>query len=211
VIAAGLLHCVRNDNLAMTLPNKFDSRWVSSLNPTYFSDTLSSALLNACLLPADDGKIESAAFNPPIGSIRQMVVQKLTVELPEPVFQLLSHLAEITQQSPEQLAAQSIAGNLPPSFEDAPSEMHAELFTMQKHKVEELLQVAHSQMPPSQQARLIELLEKNGEGKISPEEAKELKDLRFTADRLMLRKAYAWALLRWRGHPIPSLDELPLE
>jgi hypothetical protein len=55
------------------------------------------------------------------------------------------------------------------------------------------------------------LLEKNREAKISAEEAKELRALRLVADRLMLRKAYAWALLRWQGHPVPPLDELPLE
>jgi hypothetical protein len=139
-----------------------------------------------------------------------MATQKLTVELPEPVFRLLSHIAEVMQQPPEQLAAQSITGNLPPSFENAPNEMHAELLAMQRLSINELLQIAHSQMLPSQQQRFSELLEKNQGASISPEEQKELKDLRLAADCLMLRKAYAWAVLRWRGHPVPPLDELPL-
>jgi len=57
----------------------------------------------------------------------KMMTQKLTVELPEPVFQLLVHMAALTEQSPEQLAAQSIAGNLPPSVENTPPEIQAEL------------------------------------------------------------------------------------
>jgi predicted transcriptional regulator len=50
-------------------------------------------------------------------------MQTLTVELPDAIFRLLAHLAELTRQSPEQLAAQSIAGNLPPSVENAPPEI----------------------------------------------------------------------------------------
>jgi hypothetical protein len=36
----------------------------------------------------------------------------------------------------------------------------------------------------------------------------ELVTLREQADQRMLRKAYAWALLRWRGYPVPALDDI---
>jgi len=52
-------------------------------------------------------------------------------------------------------------------------------------------------------------LEKNQNGSITPEERQELSHLRLAADRLMVRKAYAWSLLRWRGIPIPALNECP--
>ena len=55
------------------------------------------------------------------------------------------------------------------------------------------------------------LLEKNSAGTLSAVEQEELATLRLAADRLMLRKAYAWAVLRWRGQPVPELDDLPLE
>ena len=32
----------------------------------------------------------------------------------------------------------------------------------------------------------------------------KLSNLRLGADSLMIRKAYAWALLRWRGHPVSA-------
>jgi len=140
-----------------------------------------------------------------------MATQRLTVELSEPIFRWLVHIAELTQHSPEQLAAQSIAGNLPPSIENAPLEVQAELLAMQKLPVDELLKIAHSQVPPSQQERHLALLEKNRAASITSDERRELNDLRLAADRLMLRKAYAWAILRWRGHPVPALNELPLE
>ncbi len=63
-------------------------------------------------------------------------------------------------------------------------------------------------MEASQYERHVELLDKNQEGSLTPEERQELTDLRLAADRLMLRKAYAWSVLRWRGHRIPPLKEL---
>lgn len=140
-----------------------------------------------------------------------MGTQRLTIELPEPVFRSLRHIAALTQQTPEQLAAQSITGNLPPSVENAPLEIQAELLTMQRLPVDELLKIAHSQVPPAHRKRHLALLEKSRATPITPEERQELSDLRLAADRLMVRKAYAWAVLRWRGHPVPTLDELPLE
>lgn len=138
-------------------------------------------------------------------------MQKLTVELPESVFQKLLRIASLTQQSPEALAAQSIISNLPPSAENAPDQMQAELLQMPPLSIDELLKVANSQIPPAQQQRHLELLEKNHTDSITVEEQQELADLRLAAEREMLRKAYAWAVLRWRGYSVLALDELPLE
>ena len=136
---------------------------------------------------------------------------KLTVELPEPVIRLLSRLGKLTHQSPEALAAQSITGNLPPSVDNMPSDMQADLLEMQTLSVESLRQIAQSQIQVAQQTRHLALLAGFEQGILSPEEEQELSHLRQAADQLMVRKAYAWALLRWRGISIPSLDELPLE
>ena len=89
--------------------------------------------------------------------------------------------------------------------------MQAELLVMQTLPVEELLKVAHSQVTSTQQQRHLALLEKNQTASITADERQELGDLRIAADQLLLRLAYAWAILRWRGHPVPALDELPLE
>jgi len=99
-----------------------------------------------------------------------MGTQKLTLELPEPIFYWLARLSKLTQQSPEELAVQSIAGNLPPSVEDAPPEIQAELWAMQQLPVDELLKLAHSQAPIPQQERHLALLEKNQAVSITPEE-----------------------------------------
>ncbi len=137
-----------------------------------------------------------------------MTTQRVTIELPEPVFRQLARIAEATQQSVEVLAAQSVVSNLPPSVENAPPEMQPELLKIQNVTTEELLAIAYAKVELSQHERHVELLEKNQEGSLTPEERQELTDLRVAADLLMLRKAYAWSVLRWRGHRIPPLKEL---
>lgn len=81
---------------------------------------------------------------------------------------------------------------------------------MQTFGSDELQAIAQSQISTSQQQRHLELLEKNQTfGELSPTERQELSSNRIAADRLMLQKAYAWSVLRWRGHRIPTLNELP--
>jgi len=133
------------------------------------------------------------------------------VPLPEPVYQYLKQIAVATRRPVEQVAQESIVGNLPPSVATMPVEMQDELLEFQNMPLHELQQVAASQMSPAQQARHRQLLEENAAGLLTPAERDELAALRTLADRLMLRKAYAWAVLRWRGQAVPALDELPLE
>jgi hypothetical protein len=137
-----------------------------------------------------------------------MTAQKVTVELPEPIFQQLSRIAIATQQPIEALIAQSIASNLPPTADNAPPELQAELLRMQTQSIEVLQSMAQSQISLEQQQRHTALLEKKQADTLTPQEHQELIELRLSADRLMLQKAYAWSVLRWRGNRIPSLNEL---
>jgi predicted transcriptional regulator len=137
-----------------------------------------------------------------------MATQKVTVELPQAIFQQLARIATATQQPLEVLAAQSIASNLPPTPDNAPVEIQAELLQMQTWDDRELLAIAQGEITIEQQQRHIELLEKNQIGELMPAERQELSSLRIAADSLMLKKAYAWSVLRWRGHRLPALSEL---
>jgi hypothetical protein len=139
-----------------------------------------------------------------------MATQKVTDELPEPVFEQLTRIARATQQPLEVLAAQSIASNLPPTPDNAPVEIQAELLQMQTWEDTDLLSITKRHINKELQQRHMELLEKNKiQGELTPAQRQELSELRINADKLMLQKAYAWSVLRWRGHRIPSVDELP--
>jgi hypothetical protein len=137
-----------------------------------------------------------------------MTTQRVTIELPESILHRFAQIAEATQQPLADLIAQSVVSNLPPSAENAPSEMRAELLEMQTLSVEELLAIAQTQAASTQHEHHAQLLDKNKAEELHPEEQTELTDRRHSADRLMLRKAYAWSILRWKGHKIPPLQEL---
>lgn len=137
-----------------------------------------------------------------------MTTQQVTITLPEPVFRQFLQMAEATQQSVESLIAQSVVSNLPPSADQASPELRGELLRMQTLSIEALLEIAQAQAEPEQYQRHSALLEKQQEEGLTPDERQEVADLRAAADRLMLRKAYAWSILRWRGYRLPALNEL---
>lgn len=139
-----------------------------------------------------------------------MTTQSVTLQLPEPVFRYLQQIATATKRPLEQVVRQSVEGNLPPSVASMPVDMQDELLALQAMPVEQLQRTAEDQMTPTDQARHVELLDKNSAGTITPAEQDELAALRLSADHLMLRKAFAWSVLRWRGQATPPLNELPL-
>jgi hypothetical protein len=79
---------------------------------------------------------------------------------------------------------------------------------MQTLDVQALRDIAKSQIPASQQQRHLLLLERNQAAALSEEEQQQLQELSLQADQLMLKKAHACALLRWRGQPIQTLRQL---
>jgi hypothetical protein len=135
-----------------------------------------------------------------------MTTQSVTLQLPEPIYRYFQQVAAATHRPLEQVVRQSIEGNLPPPVATMPPELRDDLSALQSQSVKELLQLAGAQVPAGQQARHQELLDKNSLGTIAPAEQDEL-----AADQLTLRKAYAWAVLRWRGHAAVPLEELLLD
>jgi uncharacterized FlgJ-related protein len=137
-----------------------------------------------------------------------MTSAQITISLPEPVLRQLMRISAATHQSLESLITQSVLSNLPPSTDNAPPELQPELLEMQAFSIQDLQTIAQSQIDPIQQERHIEILRQNADNRLTAAERQELSNLRQAADRLMLRKAYAWSILRWRGARIPALEEL---
>jgi hypothetical protein len=138
-----------------------------------------------------------------------MSSHSITIELPENVFDRLTQLAQTTDRPLAEIIAQSIASNLPPLIDQASPELQPELLKMQRLSDPELLSIAQTTVSLEQQRQHEELLIKNEDFELSDSEQQELTNLRLAMDRLTVCKAYAWALLRWRGHRIPALSEIP--
>lgn len=98
--------------------------------------------------------------------------------------------------------------NAPPAVDYAPLELQGELMAMQELTIEELLNIAQSQIPETQQELHFQLLEKNQNNLLIESDKLLLKSLRVSADYLMLKKAYAYALLKWKGFSLPDFEQL---
>jgi hypothetical protein len=133
----------------------------------------------------------------------------VTIELPDDVFQRLSQLAEAMNRPVAEVVAQSFMGIFPPEIDLASSELRPELLKMQFLSDAELLSIAQAVVTTEQQSYHEGLLAENAANSISDNEREELVRLRSMIDRQMLCKAHAWSILRWRGHRVPTLAEIP--
>lgn len=133
--------------------------------------------------------------------------QAITVELPEEVYRHVKRAAEGMKRPVERVLA-SIVQGATPSLEKVPAQYRSDLESMETLGDEELWKIAESRVPAEHQRRLERLLEHSQSGELTAREQQTLTRQGNEADRLTLRKSYAYLLLKYRGHRIPSLAEL---
>ncbi len=131
-----------------------------------------------------------------------MISQTVTLQLPETLYRRLSETARVTRRSFEEIALRALEAGSPPGWEDVPAEFQADLAALDRLDDQTLWRIAHGQRPAADMVRHEELLDKNQAGLLAEAERLELSRLRVEADRFLLRKAHAVALLRWRGHAV---------
>jgi hypothetical protein len=136
------------------------------------------------------------------------MAQTVTLKLPEEIYECLKRAAEALQQPIETVLVQVVQAGLPPSVDDVPPEYREEFQAMARLSDQELWDVAQSTLPKAKQLQLSRLLRKNEAGTLSEKEHRKLEALHREADLITLRKAHAYALLKWRNRRIPTLDEL---
>ena len=137
-----------------------------------------------------------------------MTTQNITLPLPENIYLRLQQTAQATQQSLTDVLLHAVQIGSPPSWEDAPVEFQVDLAALDRLHDESLWKIARSSQTDADMVRYQELLDKNANETITRTEQAELTETRIEADRFMLRKVHAAALLRWRGYQIPPADKL---
>ena len=133
--------------------------------------------------------------------------QAITVELPEEVYRHVKRAAEGMKRPVERVLA-SIVKGATPSLQKVPPQYRSELESLETLGDEELWKIAESRLSAEHQRRFGRLLGKTQSGGLTEREQQTLTRLRNEADRLTLRKSYAYLLLKYRGHRIPSLAEV---
>jgi len=137
-----------------------------------------------------------------------MTTQEVILPLPENLYLRLLQVAQATQQSLTDVLLYAVQVGSPPSWEDAPAEFQADLAALDRLSDEALWRIARSHQKEGTMERYQALLDKNANERLTEAERAELTQLRKEADRRMLRKAHAAALLRWRGHTIPPAEKM---
>ena len=135
-------------------------------------------------------------------------MQSVTLQLPEFIYERVRRTAEATKRPVEEVLVKTIEAVMPPSVDDLPLSYRQEFLAMESLSDGELLKSAESVMSPTQQRRYSLLLRKNQKGVLTEKEREQLAQLGAEARKLTLCKSHAYALLKWRGHPIPTLAEL---
>ena len=136
-----------------------------------------------------------------------MVVQEVKLDLPETLYLRLQQVAQATEQSLTDVLLHAVKVGSPPDWSEVPAEFQADLAALDRLPDDALWRIARGQHA-SDRALHQELLDKKADGTLTPEDQATLAQLRVSADRFMLRKAHAAALLRWRGHTLPAADKL---
>jgi len=132
-----------------------------------------------------------------------MAVETVKLDIPEMVYRRLESTARAMRRSVEDVMLYALKVGSPPTWDDVPAEFQADLAVMDRLEDDALWPIARSKKELWELKRYDELLALNQDGLLSDSEKQELKLLRTEAERFMLRKAHAAALLRWRGHTVP--------
>jgi hypothetical protein len=127
------------------------------------------------------------------------MAETVTLNLPDRLYQRLVNTAQSTGRPLEAVILHALTVGSPPNWDDAPEEFQADLAMLDRLDDNTLWQIARSHKTLAEMERYDELLERNQEQTLTDAEQLELMALRQAADRLMLCKAQAAVLLRWRG------------
>lgn len=133
------------------------------------------------------------------------MTEQIIVTLPEDIAARVREIAATTAQPIEQIVfdhLQSLSLQLPV----LPPDEQAELDALHHLSDDALWTIAREQVADEAQAWAGILLNKNSSGTITDAEAAELEQLVQRADRVMLRKAEAAAILKARGFVFSQAD-----
>jgi hypothetical protein len=116
-------------------------------------------------------------------------------------------VAQATKQSVEELLVTASHAALP-TLEGLPPNFIQDLTALESRNDQALWRAMLETVPLDQQHQLHELLARNQEGMLTDAEREQLAILQQQADLVMLRKARAAVLLRFRGKRVSTLPEL---
>lgn len=150
--------------------------------------------------------VQGAAFR--LSGERGQRMNTVAVQVPELLYRRLERLATLTKRPLENVLAQTLSTGLPLLPDDLPATAQAALVQLEALSDGELQQVVRERLSVADGEQFEQLRAQRRAGQLTVAEAQRLRDLTEYADLLMLRKAYAGVLLKWRGQPVPAPADL---
>ena len=135
------------------------------------------------------------------------MTQRVTLTLPDQLYAPIERTARATHQPVESVVLSALQASLPP-LQGLSADLVQDLTTLELMDDDALRSVLLEMMPADKQQALAELLTQNQVGELATDEHGRLEALQTESDRLMLRKARAAVLMRFRGLHVPSLTEM---
>lgn len=134
--------------------------------------------------------------------------ETVTIQVPDEVLQRYRRGAMAARKLLEDFLVERLMEGAPPLADDLPSPLQEELKALERLDDDALWQVARRQLPPASQRLYSRLLTRQSQGTITAREKETLYTLGEEARLLTLKAAHAYMLLKWRGHRVPSPEEL---
>lgn len=132
---------------------------------------------------------------------------QITLTLPDNLYQPVHRVAQATHKPVETVLLTAIHASLPP-LDGLSLDLAQELAELETQDTDDLRKILLETVPNDQQEMLDSLLHRNQLGILTETEKTQLTSVQQAADRVMLRKARAAVLLRFRGERLPTLAEL---
>jgi len=133
-----------------------------------------------------------------------MTLQPITLRLPEVLYRQVERRAQRMRRPIEDELVAVVSSALP-ALDDLPADIADELAQLDYLTDDELWQAAHAVLPRRDSERMQALLLKRQREGLSVAEERETQRLAHRADRTMLARARAVALLKKRGCDISAL------
>lgn len=134
--------------------------------------------------------------------------QSITIDLSDHLYEQLRRVAELAHQPVEVIITRSLVHSLPPLLEDIPQAYQPDVYPLLKMSDTELQREMEQNFSSDRWAEYEAILAKKKEATLSTQEQRRLDMLRKEADALTFRRSYAAVLLKRRGSPIPTLENL---
>jgi ribosomal protein S13 len=137
----------------------------------------------------------------------EIMSHAITLTLPDRLYDPIRRIAQATNQPLETVLLIALQASLPP-LDGLTAEMADELRRLEELDNEALRAVMFEIAPKTEQHEVEDLLETNRTGVLTDVERERLLAIQRAADGVMLRRARAAVLLRFRGQHIPTAAEM---